>query len=77
LALFSGIYGPNYRVSLLIKTERNLKTIKKKENIEFLHYSYRDAGNFLSVTKNWRPGDKLTLQLPISLRTEAIQGIFM
>ncbi|GMY16330.1 DUF1680 domain-containing protein [Fagus crenata] len=30
-------------------------------------------GNFLSVTKNWTPGDKLTLQLPISLRTEAIQ----
>ncbi|KAK0606517.1 hypothetical protein LWI29_038542 [Acer saccharum] len=30
-------------------------------------------GNFLSVTKQWSAGDKLTLQLPISLRTEAIQ----
>lgn len=30
-------------------------------------------GNFLSVTRNWRAGDKLTLELPISLRTEAIK----
>ncbi|KAL5764948.1 hypothetical protein ACOSQ2_017542 [Xanthoceras sorbifolium] len=29
-------------------------------------------GNFLSVTKQWSAGDKLTLQLPIALRTEAI-----
>lgn len=30
-------------------------------------------GNFLSVTRDWRVGDKITLQLPISLRTEAIK----
>ncbi|XP_075633960.1 uncharacterized protein LOC142606508 [Castanea sativa] len=30
-------------------------------------------GNFLSVTRNWGPGDKLTLELPISLRTEDIK----
>lgn len=30
-------------------------------------------GNFLSVPRNWRSGDKLTLQLPISLRTETIK----
>ncbi|XP_062171742.1 uncharacterized protein LOC133877449 isoform X2 [Alnus glutinosa] len=30
-------------------------------------------GNFLSVPRSWRSGDKLTLQLPIGLRTEAIQ----
>ncbi|KAK4608326.1 hypothetical protein RGQ29_001940 [Quercus rubra] len=30
-------------------------------------------GNYLSVTRNWGPGDKLTLELPISLRTEAIE----
>ncbi|KAJ4979732.1 hypothetical protein NE237_010512 [Protea cynaroides] len=30
-------------------------------------------GNFLSVTRQWSAGDKLTLQLPIGLRTEAIQ----
>ncbi|KAL5832032.1 hypothetical protein ACOSQ4_017386 [Xanthoceras sorbifolium] len=29
-------------------------------------------GNFLSVTKQWSAGDKLTLKLPIALRTEAI-----
>lgn len=30
-------------------------------------------GNFLSVTRKWSPGDKLTLQLPVTLRTEAIK----
>ncbi|XP_030952817.1 uncharacterized protein LOC115975906 isoform X2 [Quercus lobata] len=29
-------------------------------------------GNFLSLTRDWRVDDKITLQLPISLRTEAI-----
>ncbi|KAH6813705.1 proline-tRNA ligase [Perilla frutescens var. frutescens] len=31
------------------------------------------AGNFLSVSRNWSPGDKITFNLPISLRTEAIK----
>ncbi|XP_022855143.1 uncharacterized protein LOC111376414 [Olea europaea var. sylvestris] len=30
-------------------------------------------GNFLSLTRNWNPGDKITLELPISLRTETIK----
>uniref|UniRef100_A0ACD6ADX8 Uncharacterized protein n=1 Tax=Avena sativa TaxID=4498 RepID=A0ACD6ADX8_AVESA len=30
-------------------------------------------GTFLSVTKQWVSGDQLTLQIPISLRTEAIK----
>ncbi|KAL3519224.1 hypothetical protein ACH5RR_021813 [Cinchona calisaya] len=30
-------------------------------------------GNFLSVSRNWRPGDKITLELPINLRLEAIK----
>lgn len=33
-----------------------------------------DAGNFLNVTMKWSSSDELTLQLPISPRTEAIQG---
>ncbi|KAK2641260.1 hypothetical protein Ddye_023023 [Dipteronia dyeriana] len=31
------------------------------------------AGNFLSVTRKWSSGDKLNLELPITLRTEAIK----
>ncbi|KAI7733080.1 hypothetical protein M8C21_033485 [Ambrosia artemisiifolia] len=31
------------------------------------------AGNFLSVTKKWSSSDVITLELPITLRTEAIQ----
>lgn len=33
------------------------------------------AGNFLSITRSWTSGDKITLELPMSLRTEAIKGI--
>ncbi|XP_073139496.1 uncharacterized protein [Henckelia pumila] len=35
--------------------------------------SLPSPGNFLSLTRNWTPGDKVTLELPISLRTEAIK----
>ncbi|KAH0704883.1 hypothetical protein KY290_012001 [Solanum tuberosum] len=31
------------------------------------------AGNFLAITKTWGQGDKITLELPMILRTEAIQ----
>nr|GMD20628.1 uncharacterized protein LOC109160191 isoform X1 [Ipomoea batatas] len=30
-------------------------------------------GNFLSITRSWASGDKITLELPMSLRTEAIK----
>ncbi|KAL0419612.1 UNVERIFIED_CONTAM: hypothetical protein Sradi_1374700 [Sesamum radiatum] len=30
-------------------------------------------GNFLPVTRSWSPGDKITFELPISFRTEAIK----
>lgn len=30
-------------------------------------------GNFLTITKTWGQGDKITLELPMTLRTEAIQ----
>ncbi|XP_027929696.1 uncharacterized protein LOC114185929 isoform X1 [Vigna unguiculata] len=30
-------------------------------------------GNFLSITRKWNAGDKLSLQFPITLRTEAIK----
>ncbi|GER55078.1 phosphorylase b kinase gamma catalytic chain [Striga asiatica] len=30
-------------------------------------------GNFLSVSRTWSPGDKITFDLPITLRTEAIK----
>ncbi|KAI3449928.1 hypothetical protein Pfo_006593 [Paulownia fortunei] len=30
-------------------------------------------GNFLSITKRWSPGDEISLDLPLSLRSEAIK----
>lgn len=35
---------------------------------------FLDAASFLSLTRNWSADDKLTLQLPLELRTEAIKG---
>lgn len=40
-----------------------------------LLFSYA-AGNFQSVTNKWSSGDKLSLELPVNLRTEAIEGIY-
>ena len=37
-----------------------------------LHFN---SGSFLPV--KWSAGDKLTVQLPISLRTEPIKGILL
>ncbi|GAU50763.1 hypothetical protein TSUD_290750 [Trifolium subterraneum] len=33
-------------------------------------------GSFLTVTRQWSASDKLTLQLPLTIRTEAIKGSF-
>ncbi|KAL9169078.1 hypothetical protein ABFS82_04G056000 [Erythranthe guttata] len=32
-----------------------------------------NPGNFLSISKNWSPGDKIIFDLPLSIRTEAIK----
>jgi len=34
------------------------------------------SGTFLTISKQWDSGDRLSLQLPIHLRTEAIKGEF-
>lgn len=33
------------------------------------------AGNFLSIKQNWKSGDQVTMELPLSIRTEAIKGV--
>ncbi|MCH95890.1 hypothetical protein A2U01_0016872, partial [Trifolium medium] len=33
-------------------------------------------GHFLSITRQWSSSDKLTLQFPLTVRTEAIKGSF-
>lgn len=45
----------------------------------FQHFSFAilfepPAGSFLSVTRKWNSGDKLSLELPLTLRLEHIQG---
>jgi hypothetical protein len=42
----------------------------------FLVQSRFVSGTFLTVSKQWDSGDRLSLQLPIHLRTEAIKGEF-
>ena len=37
-------------------------------------FSFPSTGNFLSITRNWSTKDKLTLQLPLVIRTEPVQG---
>lgn len=33
------------------------------------------VGNFLSLKQSWKSGDQVTMELPLSIRTEAIKGI--
>ena len=40
----------------------------------FLIQSRFVSGTFLTISKQWDSGDRLSLQLPIHLRTEAIKG---
>ncbi|KAB1200186.1 hypothetical protein CJ030_MR0G007896 [Morella rubra] len=67
LVLHSCIFGETIEFISLSKVKEKRR---EKDNLD---YWYGEAGNFLSVTRNWRAGDKLTLELPISLRTEAIK----
>lgn len=36
-------------------------------------YSQMVPGTFLTIRQKWRPGDKISIELPVSLRTEAIK----
>lgn len=40
-------------------------------------FNILDSGNYLSVTRKWNPADRLFIQLPINLWTEAIKGFLI
>lgn len=46
-----------------------------QRNLCFILLFSHATGNFKSVTNSWSSGDKLSLEIPINLRTEAIDGI--
>lgn len=54
-----------------------LFSLSLETNREAIIFSVFNAGNFMSVTKSWNPGDTITLDLPLSLRMEAIKGVFL
>ncbi|XP_054819763.1 LOW QUALITY PROTEIN: uncharacterized protein LOC129318821 [Prosopis cineraria] len=63
--------GISSTLNFRIPTWTHLDGAKAILNDEIL--SLPSPGNFLSVTRKWSSSDKLTLQLPITLRTEAIK----
>lgn len=66
-------------LSFFVKTVCSLNLITPLTEFvlkwHFTNWYIPTAGNFLSATERWSYNDKLTIQLPLSLRTEAIQGI--
>lgn len=36
-----------------------------------------DVGNFLQISRQWNSNDEIAIELPISIRTEAIKGTLM
>ncbi|XP_047319813.1 uncharacterized protein LOC124923875 [Impatiens glandulifera] len=59
------------KLNLRIPSWTNYKDAKASLNDQNL--SLPNPGNFLSVTKNWSSGDRIVLELPFGLRTEAIK----
>ncbi|XP_054790996.1 uncharacterized protein LOC129296414 [Prosopis cineraria] len=57
----------NFRIPVWTRLD-NAKAILNSDTLSML-----SPGNFLSITQKWSASDKLTLQLPITLRTEAIK----
>lgn len=39
-------------------------------------YSRLVPGTFLTIRQKWTPGDKISINLPVNLGTEAIKGTF-
>ncbi|KAJ4850963.1 hypothetical protein Tsubulata_002494 [Turnera subulata] len=72
--------GPSSTLNLRIPSWTNSDGAKAVINGQSLSdpapdltQSVPDAGNFLSVTRKWATGDKLSLQFPLVLRTETIK----
>ncbi|KAF7824137.1 DUF1680 domain protein [Senna tora] len=63
--------GASSTLNFRIPTWTHLDGAKATLNDKIL--SLPSPGNFLSVTEKWSASDKLTLQLPITIRTEAIK----
>ncbi|KAJ4850965.1 hypothetical protein Tsubulata_002496 [Turnera subulata] len=63
--------GPSSTLNLRIPSWTHSNGAKAVINGQSL--SVPAPGNFLSVTRKWATGDKLSLQFPISLRTETIE----
>ncbi|XP_054798644.1 uncharacterized protein LOC129303381 isoform X1 [Prosopis cineraria] len=63
--------GSSSTLNFRIPTWTILDSAKAVLNDQIL--SLPPPGNFLSVTRKWNVNDKLTLQLPLTIRTEAIK----
>ncbi|KAL5567182.1 hypothetical protein UlMin_030346 [Ulmus minor] len=62
--------GKSSTLNLRVPSWTQLKGAKATYNAQ--NKPLPSPGNFLSMTENWRAGDKLTFELPINLRTEPI-----
>ncbi|XP_030952843.1 uncharacterized protein LOC115975922 [Quercus lobata] len=68
---FSSVKGAGQSSTLNLRIP--IWTSNAKASINAQSLTVPAPGNFLSVTRKWGPGDKLTLQLPINLRTDDIR----
>ncbi|KAG5517603.1 hypothetical protein RHGRI_038114 [Rhododendron griersonianum] len=81
-------WDPRLQVTLTVSSKEEGSSLTSALHLRIPIWTYPDGakavlngqdmslpspGNFLSVSRNWSPGDKIILELPISLRTEAIK----
>ncbi|XP_022740984.1 LOW QUALITY PROTEIN: uncharacterized protein LOC111292729 [Durio zibethinus] len=65
--------GTANEVVLYVRVPFWSPSVGAKAAINYQHLPLTTPGSFLSVTRKWNSGDKLSLQLPITLRLEHIQ----
>ncbi|CAN6839192.1 hypothetical protein Bca4012_047769 [Brassica carinata] len=66
-----GVIGKESTLNLRIPVWTNSESAKVSLNKQSLKVPA--SGNFLSIKQNWKSGDQVTMELPLSIRTEAIK----
>lgn len=69
-------------VSLILFKRKKLKDrctfILRKQRFRVIWYIWLlHSGNYLTLARKWSTGDQINLELPVKLRTDPIQGIFV
>ncbi|KAH0895748.1 hypothetical protein HID58_045316, partial [Brassica napus] len=67
-------WDPYMRVTFTFSSSKGVIGKESTLNLRIPVWTNSES-NFLSIKQNWKSGDQVTMELPLSIRTEAIKGI--